>query len=65
VVEPQRVEVEPAVADDPWQVAERVCQRRRFRVRVDEDERAPGADRHRHEPGAVLREPRLGPRRGA
>ena len=47
------------------QVAERLLERGGLGVGVDEHERSPGADRHRHqpEPGAV--EVRVGARRGA
>ncbi len=57
--EAQPVEVEPGGGHELGQLAERLRERRRFEVRVDEDERAPGVDEHRTEAEALLVEVRL------
>ena len=48
-VEAERREVEPARRDDRRQLAERLGERRRVGVGVDEDERAPGVDGDRQQ----------------
>ena len=65
VMEAQRADVEAAFADDLRKIAERLLQRLRAGIRIDEHERAPGADRHRHQPEPVELEARLGARGGA
>ena len=52
-VERQRVDVEPAVGEKSGQLAERLRQRLRVAVRVDEDERPPRPDGDGHEPQSL------------
>ena len=67
VVEAQRVEVDAGGGDELGQLAEVLGERRGAAVRVDEDERPPGVDRHRQEAELRLVEAllALGARRGA
>ena len=63
--EPQRVEIDPRGGDEGGQLAERLRERLRLLVGVDEDERAPGVDRDGDEAEHVLVEVRTRSERGA
>ena len=51
--EAERVELEPGRGDELRQLAERLGERRRLGIRVDEDERPPGVDRAGRRPSSA------------
>ena len=52
-MESERVDVDPAVGDEPGQVAQVLGERRRSGIGIDEDERPPRVDRDGHEAEAL------------
>ena len=56
----ERADVDAALLDQAWEVAEVLGERRGLEVGVDEHERAPGIDLHRPQAVGVAVEARLG-----